>query len=56
MSTQLDALTQKLREIEQDIEAELTRRREALRFHFERKKIVFEHYIEALQRAIRVKA
>ena len=56
MSTQLDALTQKLREVEHEIEAELTKRREALRFRFERKKIVFEHDIATWQRAIRTKA
>ncbi|MDB5630552.1 MAG: hypothetical protein JWQ51_2892 [Tardiphaga sp.] len=56
MTTQLDALTQRMREIERDIEAELTKRREALRFHFERRKVVFEHDVEALQRAIRTKA
>jgi hypothetical protein len=56
MTTQLDALTQRMREIERDIEAELAKRREALRFHFERRKVVFEHDVEALQRAIRTKA
>ncbi len=56
MSTHLDALTQRLREIEHEIETELTKRREALRFRFERSKIVFEHDVGALQRAIRTKA
>lgn len=56
MSTQLDALTQRLREIEHEIEGELTKRREALRYHFERRRIVFAHDVEALQRAIRIKA
>lgn len=56
MSTHLDTLTERLRALESEIEAELTRRRESLRFRFERSKIVFEQDIEALQRAIRTKA
>lgn len=55
MTPHLNALTQKLHEVERDIEAELTRRRAALRFRFERSRIVFEHDIERIQRAIRTK-
>ena len=56
MSTHLDALMERLRAIEHEIEAELTKRREALRFRFERSRIVFEADIVAWQRAIRTKA
>ncbi|MDB5617927.1 hypothetical protein [Tardiphaga sp.] len=53
---QLDLLMEKMKAVEAEIETELARRREELRFHFEKRKIVFEHDIEALQRAIRIKA
>ena len=50
----LAELMDKMKGVEAEIEAELTRRREELRFHFERRKIVFEQDIEKLQRAIKV--
>jgi hypothetical protein len=52
----LAELMDKMKGVEAEIEAELTRRREELRFRFERRKIVFEHDIDALQRAIKVGA
>jgi hypothetical protein len=42
MTGSLDALMEKLRAVESEIEAELTRRREALRFNFENRKVTFE--------------
>ena len=42
MTTQLDLLMEKLREIQAEIEVELARRREELRFHLENRRIVFE--------------
>jgi len=53
---QLAELMEKMKGVEAEIETELARRREALRFRFENRKIVFEHDIEALQRAIKVRA
>ncbi|MEH2474030.1 hypothetical protein V1281_004785 [Nitrobacteraceae bacterium AZCC 2161] len=53
---QLAELMEKMKGVEAEIEAELTRRREGLRFRFERRKIVFEQDIEELQRAIKVRA
>ena len=53
---QLAELLEKMKGVEAEIEAELARRREELRFHFEKRKIVFEHDIEELQRAIKVRA
>jgi hypothetical protein len=56
MSAHLDALMEKLKSVEAEIEVEFAKKREQLRFRFERRKIVFEHDIAALQRAIKVKA
>ena len=56
MTAPLDVLTEKLRLIESEIEAELTRRREALRFRIEKRKIVFEQDVARLHRAIKVRA
>jgi hypothetical protein len=53
---ELDLLMEKMKALEAEIETELARRREELRFRFENRKIVFEHDIEALQRAIKVRA
>lgn len=54
--SQLAELMDRMKSVEAEIEAELTRRREELRFHVERRRIVFEHDIEQLQRAVKVKA
>jgi hypothetical protein len=56
MTTQLDLLMEKLRSIEADIEAELAKRREELRFHIENRRIVFEEEVLRVQRAIRIRA
>ena len=53
---QLAELMEKMKAVEAEIETELSRRREELRFRFEHRRIVFEHDIEALQRAIKVGA
>jgi hypothetical protein len=53
---QLSLLLEKMKEVEVEIEIEMSRRREELRFHFENRKILFEHDVEALQRSIKVKA
>jgi hypothetical protein len=56
MATQLDELTAKLRSVEAEIEAELAKRREALRFRIENRRIVFEEEVLRVQRAIKVRA
>jgi hypothetical protein len=56
MATQLDELTAKLRSVEAEIEAELAKRREELRFRIENRRIVFEEEVLAVQRAIKVRA
>jgi len=56
MATPLDDLTAKLRSVEAEIEAELAKRREELRFRIENRRIVFEEEVLAVQRAIRVRA
>jgi hypothetical protein len=53
---QLAELMDKMKAVEAEIEAELTRRREELRFRLENRRIVFEQDIEKLQRAIKVRA
>jgi len=56
MATQLDELTAKLRSVEAEIEAELAKRREELRFRIENGRIVFEEEMLRVQRAIRIRA
>jgi hypothetical protein len=56
MTTTLETLTAKLRAVEAEIEAEMTRRREELRFHFENRKIVFENEVLRTHRAIKTRA
>jgi hypothetical protein len=56
MATPLDDLTAKLRSVEAEIEAELAKRREELRFRIENRRIVFEEEVLAVQRAIKVRA
>jgi len=55
MTTQLDTLTAKLREVEAEIEAEMAKRREELRFHLENRRIVFEQEVVRLHREIRTR-
>ena len=55
MSTQLDELTDKLRSLEAEIEVELAKRREELRFHFENRRIVFEQEVLRIHREIKTR-
>jgi hypothetical protein len=55
MATQLDVLTEKLREVQAQIEAELAKRREELRFHFENRRIVFEQEVLRIHREIKTR-
>ena len=55
MATQLDTLTEKLRGIEAEIEVEMSKRREQLRFRLENKKIVFAQEVLRLHREIKTK-
>jgi hypothetical protein len=54
MTAHLDVLMEKLRSVEAEIETELAKRREALRFRFENRRIVFEEEMLRVQRAIKV--
>jgi hypothetical protein len=56
MAAQLEMLQEKLRSVEAEIEAELAKRREQLRFHIENRRIVFEEEVLRIQRAIRTRA
>jgi hypothetical protein len=56
MTTHLDGLMEKLRAVESEIETELTKRREELRFSFENRRIVFEQEVRRLHRAIKTSA
>jgi hypothetical protein len=56
MASQLDELMERLRSVEADIETELTKRREALRFSIHNRKIVFEQEVRRLHLAIKTKA
>jgi hypothetical protein len=55
MATQLDVLTEKLREVQAQIEAELAKRREELRFHLENRRIVFEQEVLRIHREIKTR-
>jgi hypothetical protein len=55
MARQIDVLMEKLRSVEAEIEAELTRRREELRFHIENRKIVFEQEVLRAHREIKTR-
>ena len=56
MTVQLDLLTERLRSVEAEIEAELTKRREKLRFHLENRRIVFEREVLRIHREIKTRA
>ena len=56
MTAQLDALMDKLRSVEAEIEAELAKRREELRFRIENRRIVFEEDVWRIHRAIKTRA
>jgi hypothetical protein len=56
MTAQLDALMEKLRSVEAEIETELTKRREELRFRLENRRIVFEQEVLRIHREIKTRA
>jgi hypothetical protein len=56
MTAQLDLLTEKLKSVESEIETELTKRREALRFRIENRKIIFEQDVKRVHRAIKIRS
>lgn len=56
MTAQLDELMGKLREIQADIEVELAKRREELRFHLENRRIVFEKEVLRIHRELKTRA
>ena len=56
MPTQLDELTRKLKSVEAEIEVELAKRSERLRFHLESRRIVFEKEMLRIHREIKTRA
>jgi hypothetical protein len=56
MTAQLNLLMERLRSVEAEIEAELTKRREELRFRIENKRIVFEREVRHIHQAIKTRA
>lgn len=56
MTTQLDTLMEKLRSVEAEIEVEMAKRREEMRFHLENRKIVFEREASQVHREIKTSA
>jgi hypothetical protein len=56
MASHLAALMEKMRSVEAEIEAELARRREEMRFRFEKRRIVFEREVVRIHQAIRTHA
>jgi hypothetical protein len=54
MTAQLDVLMDRLRSVEAEIEVELTKRREELRFRIENSRIIFEEQVLRAQRAIKI--
>jgi hypothetical protein len=55
MTTQLDTLMEKMRSVEGEIEVELAKRREELRFHFEKRRIVFEQEVARLHKELKTR-
>jgi hypothetical protein len=55
MASQIDLLMQKLQQVQAEIEVELAKRREALRYRFENRRIVFEEEVLRVQRAIKIR-
>ena len=55
MTVQLDLLMERLRSVEAEIEVELAKRREELRFRIENRKIVFEQEVRRIHRAIKTR-
>jgi hypothetical protein len=56
MTAQLDVLTEKLRSVQAEIESELAKRREKLRFHLENRRIVFEKEVLRIHHEIKTQA
>jgi hypothetical protein len=56
MSSQLAVLMEKMRSVEAEIEAELAKRREEMRFRFEKRRIVFEQEVVRIHQAIKTRA
>jgi hypothetical protein len=56
MTAALDALMEKLRSVEAEIEAELTKRREELRFRLESRRVVFEKEVLRMHREMKTRA
>jgi hypothetical protein len=56
MTAQLDELMERLRSVEAEIETELTKRREELRFRLDNRRIVFEQKVLRVHRAIKIRA
>jgi hypothetical protein len=56
MASQLAVLMEKMRSVEAEIEAELAKRREEMRFRFEKRRIVFEQEAFRIHQAIKTRA
>jgi hypothetical protein len=56
MTAPLDLLLKKLKSVESEIETELTKRREELRFRIENRKIVFAQDVKRLHRTIKIRS
>jgi hypothetical protein len=56
MASQIDVLMEKLRSVQAEIETELAKRREALRFRIENRRIVFEKEVLRIHREIKTRA
>src|SRR5258707_1105652 len=56
MASQLAVLMEKMRSVEAEMEAELAKRREEMRFSFEKRKIVFEKEALRIHQAIKTRA
>jgi hypothetical protein len=56
MTSQLAALMDKMRSVEAEIETELAKRREEMRFSFENRRIVFEQDVLRIHHAIKTRA
>jgi hypothetical protein len=56
MTPPLDALMEKLRSVESEIETELSKRREELRFRIENRRVVFAQDVKRIHRAIKIRS
>ena len=56
MTLQLDLLMERLRSVEAEIETELAKRREELRYHLENRRIVFEREVLRIHRELKTRA